>query len=1130
MVSEETKNNINIYSVSLNDELLNNGVKVQKYKQINLTFPLSSEDNSYTNASNVESILSQGKAYKITLKEGLSAPFEARVSVVFTNVVDINVMQEMLAKLVSIELVRESSVLGKHIPSRYLTGVVLSYTYDGVVATSQRETDANSIDFDTNSSDSTDYYSYTFTITSRLQAMALNKRTRTYVNISEDKNGILSLVDVIKTLFQEYPRVTCDVSKIVDKYKHFNKQSVIYQQIDESDLDFLNRLCLIYGINYSVYYDPTNYKEKIVFSCDFDFSNNENNEVNTDNKKYVLDFKNGTDSEVSCEVDYKKNSGSDDNYLLHRAQFDQSVCLSLKLNENADYQDNKSYKDFEVIKNLYLSSRLSQNEITDEETNIIKQSYLGLLNNTSNRFIAKTSDFVFVPGLILNIKDYFGAGKAARLLVVRTILSFKLKINGVYVDSKENVEESGIEQQVLAIKCEPNTVLGAFCNYPMLVSTVLSATNTTTEDAFTTISRKYKNQVASITNNVLSNYQSRFFIGTVCNEKGLDYEMEGNQKINLKGKIVCNKDSFTSKSSLIYVTISGQSKPIVAQCVFNNGSNFDFVSCLPRVGQKVLVVSVDGVFLVQGVLPSNDGLDVVFSGYDDALQNSCLIIQDKNLQDRTLKQNIKSDKESTRNNMIGFISFKGLTNQIVFLILQGLIDNYIQKVALLINSNDLLTVYKNKYKNDCEKIAKKISDEQSKGAVEEISKQYANLEEQAKNIIKLILNYEAGRNYLKTTYGIESSKTSDSYDFTDKSVKYSTLISQDSNETSLMSNSGEITISANKNISITAGGKITLSAKDGIDIIDEKGVSISVGRSLQSITQDEIVLSQKAWHTLGDPFESSLSLNSVKGASMVGPGVDIQGKSYVSISDELGSQIFQGYGGMSLSGTNVEMTTTTIPRFVNSGLNLIADLTEMIGTTIEEDRDSKITDEYIVPYLRAFGAVSKYGGAACQRILEYKNNKPRTTRDKIAFGVNLITDIIYTIEAILDQIIDTIFNEVKKGVEKKIKELETKQDELTELEQKELKELKEKLPNLREDYNIVKTTEYCLNLIVGLAGVFSVYISAGKYRVSNLTVGPNQVSCNTRKIMESSERNLTVLSAGAGKVALQQAGGERQHS
>lgn len=155
------------------------------------------------------------------------------------------------------------------------------------------------------------------------------------------------------------------------------------------------------------------------------------------------------------------------------------------------------------------------------------------------------------------------------------------------------------------------------------------------------------------------------------------------------------------------------------------------------------------------------------------------------------------------------------------------------------------------------------------------------------------MNYEAGRNYLKTTYGIESSKTRDSYDFTDKSVKYSTLISQDSNETSLMSNSGEVTISANKNISITAGGKITLSAKDGIDIVDEKGVTISVGNSIQSITQDEIVLTQKAWDTLADPFESGMTLNSVKETSIIGPGVDIKGKSYVSITEALGSQLFK---------------------------------------------------------------------------------------------------------------------------------------------------------------------------------------------------------------------------------------------
>lgn len=1111
---EQTKpTNTGIKTVS---GFLNKESDASDFKKIILTFPLSVEDNPSIDSHIDYSVISKGKAYKITLKEGLSAPFEARVSVVFTKIVDINVMQGLLSKLVSIELVRESPVTGKHIPSRHLTGVVLSYTYDGVVATSQKETDTNidsgTLDLENSPSNSTDYYSYTFTITSRIQALSLNKRTRTYVNISEEKKGILSLVDVIKTLFHEYPRVTCDVSKIVDKYKHFNKQSVIYQQIDESDLDFLNRLCLIYGINYSVYYDSTNYKEKIVFSCNSDFSNNEKKESGTDNKSYVLDFDNGTDAEINCEVDYKRNLVSKDNYLLHRAQYDQSVCLSLKLNENADYHDNRSYKDFEVIKNLYLSSRTSKNDITDEETKIIKQSYLGLLNNSSNRFIAKTSDLVFVPGLLLNIKDYFGTNNTARLLVVRTILSFKLKINGVYVDSKEDVEESGIEQQILAIRCEPNTVLGAFCNYPMLASTVLSSANTTTEDAFTTISRKYKNQVTSITNNVLSNNQSKFFIGTVCNENGLDYEMDGDQIISQKGMVVSNKDSLTSKSSLIYVTILGQSTPIVAQCVFNNnGSSMDFVSCLPRVGQKVLVVSVDGTFLVQGVLPSNDGLDVVLPGYDDALQNSCLLIHDNNFQNRNKKVKATSDKKLTKpedvyvcgdeskqnvkSNMFGFISFDGLTKQLSFLILQELIDNYVQKVVLLTNNKALLTDYKNTYQEQCKSIADSISNLQTNGSEELLNTEYEKLDVLAKDIIKLILTYESGRAYLEKSYGLVFSETNGSDNFTDVPIKYTTLTDQDSNETSIINNNGEISISSTKDISISSGGKIVLNAKDGIEIVDEKGVSISVGRSLQSITQDDIVLTQKAWDLSEDPFESGISLNSVKGTTIIGPGIDIKGRSYVCISEELGSQIYQGYGALSLIGTNVDMTTTTIPRFTSVAIQKIADWSGMIGSSIE--KEGKITDEYVVPWIKAVGTSIKYSGSVVERIFDLARrptDKNLTKSDILVITYNFISDTIYALEAITDQILDTVFDKLKKQAEN---------------DQNKLKEL-------RKNYNIIKTSEYCINYAVGILGLVSVYASAGISRISSLSVGPSEVSCNTRKVTKYSQTNVISLSAAAG--------------
>lgn len=48
--------------------------------------------------------------------------------------------------------------------------------------------------------------------------------------------------------------------------------------------------------------------------------------------------------------------------------------------------------------------------------------------------------------------------------------------------------------------------------------------------------------------------------------------------------------------------------------------------------------------------------------------------------------------------------------------------------------------------------------------------------------------------------------------------------------------------------------------------------------------REDILFSQNAWDTSNDPFESSLYLNSVKDAPIVGPGVDFKGKSYVSLS------------------------------------------------------------------------------------------------------------------------------------------------------------------------------------------------------------------------------------------------------
>lgn len=125
-------------------------------------------------------------------------------------------------------------------------------------------------------------------------------------------------------------------------------------------------------------------------------------------------------------------------------------------------------------------------------------------------------------------------------------------------------------------------------------------------------------------------------------------------------------------------------------------------------------------------------------------------------------------------------------------------------------------------------------------------------------------------------------------------------------------------------------------------------------------------------------------------------------------------------------------------------------------------------------------------------------------RERTVFIINLVTDILYVIEAVTDLILVISFEEKRK-------------------------EEGADLKKIRINYNIIKTTEYCINYVAGIAEIVAVYTGAGVSSLSSFSVGPNQVSCNTRKIMESSESNVTVLSVGAGKVALQQAGVEEEY-
>ena len=112
------------------------------------------------------------------------------------------------------------------------------------------------------------------------------------------------------------------------------------------------------------------------------------------------------------------------------------------------------------------------------------------------------------------------------------------------------------------------------------------------------------------------------------------------------------------------------------------------------------------------------------------------------------------------------------------------------------------------------------------------------------------------------------------------------------------------------------------------------------------------------------------------------------------------------------------MTTTTIPRFTSVAIQKIADWSGMIGSSIE--KEGKITDEYVVPWIKAVGTSIKYSGSVVERIFDLARrptDKNLTKSDILVITYNFISDTIYALEAITDQILDTVFDKLKKQAE-----------------------------------------------------------------------------------------------------------------
>ena len=651
-------------------------------KGIKLLYP-SEIDNAYSGKDASECTkISDCKAYKINLQEGLSAPFEAKVSLLVTKKIKSDYLNHLLGKPISIELRRETNLKGMHIGTRKLTGVIVSFVFDGIIA-KQSSSDASG------KTTHTDCYSYTLTIVSRMHLLSLNKRTKMYVN---DSNGILSFVDVVNEIFKNYEgHLFADTQKLVKTHALLNTQAIIYQQVNESDLDFINRLCLVYGINYNTYYDAEIYKEKVVLSCD---SDTDISGVGKESKETypVLDFNNGLMISANCQVVYKENLESSEQFLLYRAFYEENISQNM-FNEGLDGDIASSKQGIEVIKNIYFSSRTLSKTIIDlqvenkkpieeMEADIIKSSYEGLLANNSNRFIAYASDFVFVPGLKMTISSYLDDNDG-EFLITRTELKYRLKIEGEYIDLKIDSEETPVEQKVIGIKCKSDTKIGSFCSFPMFSE--LSATSFSETDPFDIISRKYLSQSKTVANQATASNHCQYYIGTVC-------DSTGNITINNGQVNSFNKYDLT-RNSLFYVLLSNKSKPVVAQYVASGLTELSSGVNRPKIGQKVLILFIDGMFLIHGILPQDDGMENALIGYDDELQQSDLTVYDTSFGTKKDSKIQFEDRTTANkyvnNNMLGRAKFSKLSSYIKFLIMQNLIEVFVKHVSLELNSNKL---------------------------------------------------------------------------------------------------------------------------------------------------------------------------------------------------------------------------------------------------------------------------------------------------------------------------------------------------------------------------------------------------------------------------------------------------------
>ena len=875
-------------------------------------------------------------AYGVDLTEGVSVPFELKLTILTTYQPSRSDLKDHLLKSNYTVTLRQGnsydatvSQLEKVQRERVFKGIVTSYQYKGK-SPSLPNTDKSC-------------YIYELTIAPEMIELGLHKRTAHYSG--------KKVTEIIKDLFKAHDlEANCQIDASLLGKDTLDDTGYVFEQNNETDLDFLQRLCYLFSLNYTFAYEDG--RCNVVFSRVSALCSSFPVKVLPE-----IVSKEGEHSAASAAVMVQAFLNSNIELEASERNYVQDIAYKGGITEGSIFSEDS------IVDNLQYN--LQSNINTDIAGNAkqlayIKESIAKTKEKVDEYLVAKSSDLIFASGVHFKVNDANSIYNDSQCLVVRSYLKFNVKypVSMPKVDAV-SPSESPLYLRFAAIPAanSTNDVLGSLNIFAKLNNTM------SVDDC---LSIDSNNQItASTIQNTCSSVKT--VIGVVCDIEGKinSSNTETTTETTTEKNNRKAKESNFSSFDKFYVRLDLQSKtPTVVVCDYV--SAYGSLGNLPKLGSRVVMLYTGNKYYYLGQIATNEVL---------GLNNEKLL---KQRSDSLILQN------DTQTSVIDIKAASDNEIELMKLMLSGEMPLFIDKLNFQNNSlgpkeifeknivrlgyslakeatsfdakaHEIKLTKVNKKKTFAQWTEKLPQDINSvKELMNSISMNLSNslIEGQTDKEEKLRDSYEKciqslnSLNQAMKTLSTSLAKSLESYlSFKGKdniSIKTPgevvlSSVEQDEEGSfiSVSSDSG-VTINAPVvNEESDSSGQLTLNAGKNLNISAEQSITLNVGNSTITIDAGGINLTAKKFKENTTLWDSSITIDGMTGIQMEAFDTNIDSFSSTTISDGFGAEISTLAGKVTVNGTNVDIENTRRDDLIYCLTNLSKNVATWITSAVE---------------------------------------------------------------------------------------------------------------------------------------------------------------------------------------------------